>query len=261
MAQDIIDLSDTTFIIPLRIDTIKRLENTLLVVDFLLKNFNTKINIVEASRYNSNLLERLLPESVNYLFVEDFDSIFHRTKYINQMVMQTRTKFVSVWDTDIIVPPEQLIETLKILRAGEADFISPYKEKFFDTSFIMRELYIKTKDISTLKMNVGKMKELYKPKPVGGVFFVNKEKYIEAGMENEKFYGWGREDGDRVNRWNILGYVHIHLEGCLFHLTHERGVNSNFHSPNQNDYKLAEILRILGHSKKELQDEISSWKS
>ncbi len=29
---------------------------------------------------------------------------------------------------------------------------------------------------------------------------------LEAGMENEHFYGWGPEDMERAMRWNTLGY-------------------------------------------------------
>ena len=41
---------------------------------------------------------------------------------------------------------------------------------------------------------------------VGGAFLVNRVSYMEAGMENERFYGWGPEDVERVVRWDTLGY-------------------------------------------------------
>lgn len=103
------------------------------------------------------------------------------------------------------------------------------------------------------------MIELYAPNPVGGGFFAQKESYIEAGMENEKFYGWGREDGERINRWKKLGYRYERINGPLFHLTHERGVNSRFHSPNQDNIKSSEIFRFYGMSRQEMIHEIKSW--
>jgi predicted glycosyltransferase involved in capsule biosynthesis len=254
------DLTDVTFIIPVRIDTVNRLENTLVIVDFLLENFNTRLSILEASHRDTGLLRKLLPEEVDHRFVEDSDAIFHRTKYINILARICETPFISLWDTDVIVPTEQIEETIKLLRDGEAEFVTPFQDKFLDTSDILRDLYIQTRDLGILEKHQGKMKGLYNPNPVGGVFFANRQSYADAGMENEKFYGWGREDGDRANRWKILGYKHQHVKGPLFHLSHERGVNSSFHSVNQNDRKMAEVQRSLVMSKKELKREIKSWR-
>lgn len=254
------DLNDVTFIIPLRIDTVNRLENTLVIVDFLLGNFKTRIKILEASCRDTGLLQKLLPKEVDYRFMEDGDAIFHRTKYINILAETCQTPYISLWDTDVIVPTGQIEETMKLLRNGEVDFVTPFQDKFLDSSEILRELYIKLRDISLLERHQGKMKGLYTPNPVGGVFFAHRQSYVDTGMENEKFYGWGKEDGERANRWKILGYRHQHVKGSLFHLSHERGVNSSFHSPNQNDLKMAELKRSLVMSKSELKEEIESWR-
>lgn len=254
------DLKDVTFIIPLRIDTVNRLENTLVIVDFLLKNFETRIKILEASARDTGILKKLLPDGVTHCFREDFDAIFHRTRYINELAGYCETPFISLWDTDVIVPIGQIIDTMGLLRNREADFVSPFQDRFLDTSYILRDLYIHTRDIGALEKHQGKMKGLYNPNPVGGVFFAHRQSYIDSGMENEKFYGWGREDGERVNRWKILGFEHKHIQGPLFHLSHERGVNSNFHSPNQNDLKMAELNRTVAMSKSDLKEEVKSWR-
>lgn len=255
-----LNLKDVTFLIPLRIDSISRLENTQVVVDYLFKNFNTQIKLLEASSRDTGILKKLLPKDVEHDFKEDFDIIFHRTKYINKLVDSCQTPFLSVWDTDVVIPKRQIEKTIELLRNGEADFVTPFKDKFQDTSFILRDLYIKNRNIELLEKHQGKMQSLYNPNPVGGVFFANMEAYKILGMENEQFYGWGREDGDRVNRWKIMGYSHMHVEGPLFHLSHERGVNSTFHSPNQDDLKIAELFRSLAMSKEELKVEVSKWR-
>ena len=254
-----INLKDFTFLIPLRIDTVNRMENTLVTIDYILANFDTQVSVLEASGRNTGLLSRLLPQEVNYIFIEDMDTIFHRTRYINQLVKSVTAEFIIVWDTDIIVPVEQIIKSVDFLRKKEADFVTPYKDKFLDTSEVLRNLYIQNRDLGILQMHQGKMKTLYNPNPVGGAFLARWKSYVDSGMENEKFYGWGREDGDRVNRWNILGYKHQHVEGVLYHLSHERGVNSTFHSPNQDSRKMVEIHRSFVMSKDELQREIREW--
>ncbi|TXE06427.1 galactosyltransferase-related protein [Algoriphagus aquimarinus] len=256
-----INLHDFTFLIPLRIDSVNRLENTLVTIEYILSNFETQISVLEASKGNTGLLNRLLPKKVNYVFIEDMDTIFHRTRYINQLVKSVDTDYIIVWDTDIIIPVEQIIKSVDLLRKKEADFVTPYKDKFLDTSEILRELFILSRDIGVLEMHQGKMKALYNPNPVGGAFLAHRQTYIEAGMENEKFYGWGREDGDRVNRWKILGHRHQHIEGVLYHLTHERGVNSTFHSPNQDSRKIVEIHRATAMSKEELEMHVKNWRN
>lgn len=255
-----LDLRDVTVIMPLRIDSINRLENTMVVVDFILENFETQIKILEASNRDTGILRSLLPEEVDYSFKEDLDDVFHRTKYINELASQCETSFISLWDTDVVVPPGQVEAALRLLRNRKAHFVTPFQGGFLDTSYLLRDLYIQSRDIGLLKKHQGKMEKMYLPNPVGGVFFAHRPTYMESGMENERFYGWGREDGDRVNRWRILGYTHQHIDGPLFHLTHERGINSRFHGPNQDSVKFAELNRSMAMSESELRKEIESWR-
>src|SRR5699024_4336008 len=225
-----------------------------------LTHFETSIHLLEATDYNNKVLERLLSSGVNITFVEDNDPIFHRTKYINELVEKSETAYLAIWDTDVIVSPDQLSQSVNLLRNEEADFVYPYKEKFLDTNTILRELYIKSRDLNLLKEHTGKMKELYSPTPVGGGFLAEREAYITSGMENEYFYGWGREDGDRLNRWEILDYAVERIAGPLFHLTHERGENSTFHSEEQSNIKISELYRLASMSENELMEEINSWR-
>ncbi len=255
-----IDLRDFTILIPLRIDSVNRLENTLVSIDYIQTNFDTQILVLEASGRKTGLLNRLLPSGIEYVFVEDLDNIFHRTKYINQLVKSVKSEFIVVWDTDIIIPIDQLNQSVDLLRIREADFVTPFKDKFLDTSEVLRELFIETRDLGILEFHQGKMKALYNPNPVGGAFLAHRQTYMESGMENEKFYGWGREDGGRVNRWKILGHKHQHIEGVLYHLSHERGANSTFHSPNQDTRKMTELHRSLAMSKEELAQEVRGWR-
>ena len=55
-------LNDVTFVIPIRIDSIIRLENLLLTIDCLLSYFETNIVVIEASNYNNvtdtNIVDR-----------------------------------------------------------------------------------------------------------------------------------------------------------------------------------------------------------
>ena len=77
------DISDMTFLIPVRIDSIVRIENLILSVQSLIRNFNTNITVLEASNYPNGIVQKMLGNKVEYLFIEDKDPVFYRTKYLN----------------------------------------------------------------------------------------------------------------------------------------------------------------------------------
>jgi hypothetical protein len=54
------DLLDLTFLIPIRLDSIVRLEYALATIDYLYKSFNTTIIVLEASKHNNKIIHRLV---------------------------------------------------------------------------------------------------------------------------------------------------------------------------------------------------------
>ena len=232
------DLKDTTFLLLVRLDTIERLENTLVTINYLITNFNTNIKVLEVAPYCSGLLKKMLHRKVEYGFKEDCDPILFRTRYLNDMIRSVTTPYVSVWDVDVIAPASQIIESVELLRSDKADFVYPYESKLLDTSPILRNLYIKTKRLSLFCKNIYKMREMHPPKSVGGAFICKLDCFIKVGLENEKFYGWGVEDGERYNRWKKNGYIIKRANGVMFHLSHPRGVNSVMHNQDQKHIKL-----------------------
>jgi len=238
------DLKDITFLILVRLDTIERIENLLASTEHLVSNFDTKIEVLEVASYNNGILKKLLNKRVSYSFLEDDDPILFRTKYLNTMLSSVKTPFVSVWDADILLEVEQILETMHILRSRQADFVFPYEKKMLDTSLILRKLYLKKKKIDFLSKNADKMKEMGPPEAVGGVFFCKLDSYIKIGLENEDFYGWGVEDGERYLRWKNSEYKTKRVKGVVFHLSHPRGINSLIHDQDQSLIK----TRILESS-------------
>jgi len=238
------DLSDVTFLILVRLDSIDRLQNILEVTQFLSSNFKTNIWVSEYSPFKDSLLEKLLIKTIRYTFNEDNDPILYRTKFLNQMTLSVKSPFVAIWDTDVLAPIGQINLSVELLRKGEADFVYPYDNYFFDTTSILRKLYLKERKIDLLEQNTKKMKEMYSPNPVGGAFLANLNTYKEAGLENENFYGWGLEDGERVARWGNLNYKIHRVTGPLFHLSHGRGINSAFHNDDQHLIKTKEIKNV-----------------
>lgn len=245
------NLIDLTFLIPVRVDSIIRMENLLMVTRYLLKNFDTNIIVLEASDYDNGILRKLLDKRIDYLFIEDKDPVFYRTKYLNLMTDRAMSVFVGIWDADVIIAKDQIIDAVENLRNG-FEIAFPYDGTFLDTSDVVREHFVKNGQIVALWRNKTKMGNIYPGVMGGGAILVNKEAYVLAGKENERYYGWGPEDFDRHERWKAFGYNIYRSRGCLFHLTHPRGSNSTFRSNDQVINTNRELFLTRGSSKEEI---------
>lgn len=251
--------TDVTFIIPLRIESLERLENVVAVVNAIDTDLETKVIIIEADKQPNTLLPKLLPPNVEYRFVEDGDKIFHRTKYLNIVSRDIDTTYAAIWDSDVIVHRNQIVFGLDMLRNGNADFVFPYDGVFVDTGIAPRSAYLQSGSYSTLLSGLSQMMPLYGMSASGGGFLVNMSVYRDSGLENENFYGWGPEDGERVKRMLILGRNVRRVGGPMFHLSHPRGVNSGRRSDDDQIAGLREFLRIVQMSTRELQQEVKTW--
>lgn len=251
-----------TFLIPIRIDSEERQANANAVIRFLNRNSYNKINLLEADVTRRFTLS---PEcKINdYQFVKDNDPIYHRTHYLNRMLDNSRTPLVALWDADVIVPPEQIIEgvaqisngkaCMSIVYDGRAGYFPPEPSEQFRN------------DLDIKKLN-GELRPEYIQfgmYSVGGALLVNRDKYISmAGGENEHFYGWGVEDNERVMRLEILKLPIHRSVGPAFHLYHPVLTNSWFTKAEFEIANRKEFLKISRMSKLELQQYITSeaWK-
>jgi hypothetical protein len=255
------NLKDITFIIPIRVDSMIRLENLLLTVDCIHKNFDTNIIVLEAAPYNNKIIPFLL-QDITYWFVEDKDPVFHKTKFVNRMTKIVDTTFIAIWDVDVILEKEQIQDSVEQLRDGNCDVAYPYNGDFLDTSDILRNHYWIHRDIEFLKKHKDKMNSLYSVEgvvgAVGGAVFTMTEKYLCSGMDNEEFYGWGLEDGERHYRWLEFGYTIYRSKNCIFHLSHPRDLNGSFRSKNHHNKAKFDFNEIVNYGVEELSKKFSN---
>lgn len=252
-----IDLTDTTFIIPVRVDSMVRLENLVMTVDHLRRHFRTSILILEAAAYANQFIPSLIQgEDVAYQFVEDKDPVFHKTKCLNILARQVTTPIVGIWDADVVVDHSQTLDAVTAIRSDRCDIAYPYDGDFLDTSDVLRAHYFVNRDLDFLRTRRDKMLSLYTVEgvigAVGGAILAKTEKYLEAGGENEAFYGWGLEDGERHYRWLCLGYRIYRSEGCLFHLSHPRDHNGRFRSNDHHDKAVHDMNQVVNYRREEL---------
>ena len=254
------DWKDLTFLIPLRIDTIERIENLQMAVGYLLNHAKTNIIILEAYERQTGVIPKLFKSNqVEYHYIEDPDPIFHATKHRNSLTKLATTPYVAIWDSDVIISPKQIDESLKILKGEKIKFMIPYDGRFFDTGINARKIFLKTGDIKDLETRTEEMNMLYGTFACGGGVMVNRETYMANGMENEYMYGWGLEDGERVRRWEILGYSTLRVIGPLFHLSHPRGFNSSYTSQKHVTNTIKEYLKITSMMPEQLRAEVAEW--
>jgi len=274
-------MKNTTFIVPLRIDTGDRLRNVILTTSYLLNNFDTNIIIKEVDsehrfeEYALPVIKRLCDVSnLRHIFEEETrdDDSFHRTKVLNDMVFEATTDIVVNYDTDIILPLDTYTKATEMLNNGY-EVVYPYKFGEMGEKKVNLDFTIQTQeDIDNFEKKefVKKWKEnnftsenfeesyFYAPNSngigwaeYGMVQFFNKKVYISGYLENENFIAYAPEDVERHHRWKTLGYNIGRVNNFAYHLEHARTPNSWYNNPHmQRNNQLWEYLKNL--SKEEL---------
>lgn len=246
------NLKDVTFIIPIKIDSEDRLNNYKIIINHLTTLFDTNIIVCESDvKPNEDLLK--IHEDIKYVFYENTKGFFHRTKILNIMTKMSKTNIVCNYDTDVVFPEQQYISSVNKIKDG-CTMVFPYGGKFMNVPNKFFDL-IKSNNFHEIDED---QLELAHPSSVGGAFFFDREKYISVGLENENFKSWGFEDNERVIRLTKLGLKICRVPGLLFHLNHQRGVDSVPENPfyNQN---MNEFNKISSMTKSNLETYIKTW--
>ena len=76
-------------------------------------------------------------------------------------------------------------------------------------------------------------------------------------MDNEAFYGWGLEDGERHYRWLCFDFKIYRSKGCVFHLTHTRDSNWLSSSKSHQQKAKHDMNEIVNYSKEELYEKFA----
>ena len=238
-----IDLTDVTFIIPIRIDQPARITNAQITLNYILKYFNTNLIITEnGPESNWGKFGIKKAPNIEYIFQKSDDPIFYRTKILNEMLAKVKTPVTANYDIDALLPISSYVKARDLIINQEYDLILPFSPNPGRRNIgeEYKELLAKTLDLNSLK----------KPKPSeigtrnrtgfvgkGFVVFLNTKSYLEAGGENENYISWGWEDHERIRRFEKLGYKvgygdKAPIKGLVYHLEHSRALpNSGKKNP------------------------------
>ena len=259
MGENMIDLKNVTFIIPLRIDTDDRLRNIILSTSFLLNNFDCKVIVKESDEMKKFELWALPTiksiadtSNLTYQYEENHDDHFHRTRLLNEMVLDAETDIVVNYDSDIILPIKSYVMAKEMLDNREADVVYPYKfGERGERKVVLNTSIEDVDDLNSLLKQpiIQEFTTTWKPEALdqsygyaphsngegwaeyGMVQFFNKQVYMDGYLENENFIAYAPEDVERHHRWLTLGYKIGRVENYAYHMEHKRTPNSSYNNP------------------------------
>jgi hypothetical protein len=259
-----IDLTEATFIIPIRIESSDRLRNVITTTAFLLENFDTNILIKEVdaeSVFQKDalpVLEDILECDINitHIFEKSNESLFHRQRVINEMVVETNTEIVVNYDCDALLPLDSYHEAYQSVLHHTHDVIYPYGQGMYQkqvraTDEVVSK-FLETSDYQYLN----EVSNLH-TSDFGWVQFFNRQVYIDGGLENENFKAYAPEDKERFYRFSTLGYNVGRINDYVYHLEHTRGENSWFSNPHMQS-NMQEWEKIQTMNKEQLKEYYSN---
>ena len=277
-----INLKDTTFIIPLRIDHEDRLINANITLNYLTKHFDTNIILLEdgeKSHYKEFNIEN--DTNIKYIFIENKEEIFYRTKYLNTMLKQVKTPIVVNYDIDVLLPIESYVIAQHMIINQDYDVVYPFSnppgvyyidQKYKDlikTNYNLKS-YDEIKECIS-KIQYGKNKDeqnkdeqdkdeqddVFNEAGLGFCIFFNTNTYLLFGGENEEFYGWGPEDQERCYRFLCMqAKINSEIEKKNKFIVYDKEKNllhslyckclMNYNCPHKNKYNMNNyVVRLI----------------
>ena len=256
-------MTDCTLIIPCRIDFPDRLRNLTTVVNYLQKHVDTNIHIVEHDNELKVPEELATRDGVSYQFLKSLDPLFFKTLCINDGFKFTNTPYIAVYDTDVLLKIEQLEATMNELRSGKASVIYPYDGTFLDVPEsiipgIISSLSVEEIDHSKCEQGFGRPEITPDRQSFGGCVFFERKAFIGSGGMNQRMISYSAEDLEVYIRCKKLGYTISRILGPIYHLHHQRGINSKeqHHMVAKNE---AEFQKILNMDVGVLKLFVSTW--
>ena len=249
-----VDLSNATFIIPLRIESADRMRNIITLLCFLLGNFDTNVIVKEVDSepvFEENVLPQIkefIGNDINlvHIFEKSDDPVFYRMHILNEMLAMSKTDVVINYDCDVLMPVETYVNAYESILNGACDVVYPYGNGNFQ-----KQVHVTDEIVSDFLNNDFDLSILDKSSQVstsdfGWVQFFNRSVYIEGGMENENFRGSSPEDKERFFRFTTLEYKVGRIDNWIYHLEHSRGANSWPESIRGNPY-MAQNFEVWNH--------------
>lgn len=268
--DQVLDLSDLTVVIPVKIDTKDRSHNLDIVLNYFKQNFiNFKLVVIEQDN-KKTLEEKVKKHGFDYIFRENY-GCFHKTWNFNLAISTSSSSYVLAYDCDAIFKPKAIYEALQRLKQGNTSFIYPYNTYMVQ---IKKHCFAKTTELSKESIDAlptidhGNKSSLDKTNfellygdinwdCTGGALMFNKKDFFLAGAYNPNIISYGCEDNEIDVRVKKLDYKVERLQDFnCYHLEHDRSTDSHYNNFFKNNE--AEFQKIKNLSLEELKDYVNN---
>ncbi len=145
-----IDLSDLTFVFQVEDDSDVLFEDLSIIFRYLAKYFVTNILVCHPAEMN---LRNWFAENNYYFFT------FIEFSSSPDAIQQITTPYIALSDTHSIIPAQQIITAVNMLRSSELDHVVPFKEASRKIDSLAKEMFAKLLDDSFFGMNINKFLE------------------------------------------------------------------------------------------------------
>ena len=187
-----IDLSQATFIIPIRIESPDRLRNVITTTAFLVENFDTNIIIKEVDSEGvfqrdalpilQDIVEGGIFKNFHHIFEQSDEPLFHRQKVLNEMILEADTEIVVNYDCDAILPIKSYENAYRSIMDGVYDVVYPYGQGMFQKQVAATDIsvskFLEKGDYEYLNVISKDHTSDY-----GWAQFFKRQVYIDGGME------------------------------------------------------------------------------
>lgn len=174
-------------------------------------------------------IEEMYNNRIKHMSVAVSDTQIHKSLLINRGVQSVSKPYVWVNDADCLLDFEHVIKQLP----DQFDFIQPFHMAADLTWNETRGLH----QTGKLKLETHMNRRVLKT--YGALSFMfNKDKFIEIGMMDEQFVGWGVEDVELMHRLGKKGYTPQTIHNPAFHLWHTPV------KPNYKNWETTSALKI-----------------
>lgn len=249
-------MNNLTFLMPCRIESEDRLKNVITSVSYLSYHFPECQIIVKEndtqSVFKNQVVPELVnifgtvPENINHIFEQSDNKFFHKTKILNDLLLESTTDIVYNYDVDVVYPISSYLTAYNMITQSGCDAVYPYGCGVYqwavDYPIPLFEKFIQSKfDLEVLQPNCRLQASV-----MGWGQMIKRQVYIDSYMWNENFISWGAEDCEYYYRLQALGYNVGRVKDMVYHLEHGRTFNSHYHNPKfMDNHNLWQTIRNL----------------
>jgi hypothetical protein len=248
-------MNNLTFLMPCRIESEDRLRNVITSVSYLLKNFSQSKIIVKESDKTSIFSQQVLPAiekifgevppNLRHIFESSESQLFHKTRILNDLLLQAETDIVYNYDVDVVYPLTSYTTAYQMIQQGY-DAVYTYGCGIYQWAVDYSNETFNQFISSGFNLDVLSSHRRLQPSVMGWGQMIRRQTEIEMGLWNENFLSWGAEDCEFHYRLQALEYKVGRVNDFVYHFEHSRTFNSHYNNPKfMNNHNLWNTIRQM----------------